>query len=38
MQMILQGPYGSLNPPMTLFDIVGEPLLIAGILNLVGLA
>ncbi len=30
MQMIFQDPYGSLNPRMTLFDIVGEPLLIAG--------
>jgi len=29
MQMIFQDPYGSLNPRMTLFDIVGEPLLIA---------
>ena len=26
MQMIFQDPYGSLNPRMTLFDIVGEPL------------
>jgi peptide/nickel transport system ATP-binding protein len=30
MQMIFQDPYGSLNPRMTLFDIVGEPLLIEG--------
>ncbi len=30
MQMIFQDPYGSLNPRMTLFDIVGEPLLIGG--------
>ena len=30
MQMIFQDPYGSLNPRMTLFDIVGEPLLMAG--------
>jgi peptide/nickel transport system ATP-binding protein len=30
MQMIFQDPYGSLNPRMTLFDIVGEPLLIHG--------
>ncbi len=33
MQMIFQDPYGSLNPRMTLFDIVGEPLLIAGMRN-----
>ncbi len=30
MQMIFQDPYGSLNPRMTLFDIVGEPLFVAG--------
>ncbi len=30
MQMIFQDPYGSLNPRMTLFDIVGEPLLVHG--------
>jgi len=30
MQMIFQDPYGSLNPRKTLFDIVGEPLLMAG--------
>ncbi len=30
MQMIFQDPYGSLNPRMTLFDIVGEPLLVNG--------
>nr|MBC7245355.1 ATP-binding cassette domain-containing protein [Chloroflexota bacterium] len=29
-QMIFQDPYGSLNPRMTLFDIVGEPLLVNG--------
>ena len=33
MQMIFQDPYGSLNPRMTLFDIVGEPLLMAGMTN-----
>ena len=31
MQMIFQDPYGSLNPRMTLFDIVGEPMLVNGI-------
>lgn len=30
-QIILQDPYGSLNPRMTVLDIVGEPLLINGI-------
>ena len=30
MQMIFQDPFSSLNPRMTLFDIVGEPLLLAG--------
>ncbi|MGD8751964.1 MAG: ATP-binding cassette domain-containing protein [Anaerolineales bacterium] len=29
-QMIFQDPYSSLNPRMTLFDIVGEPLLVHG--------
>jgi len=33
MQMIFQDPYGSLNPRMTLFDIVGEPLLVHGMTN-----
>jgi peptide/nickel transport system ATP-binding protein len=28
MQMIFQDPFSSLNPRMTLFDIVGEPLLV----------
>ena len=31
MQMIFQDPYGSLNPRMTVGDIVGEPLLVHGI-------
>jgi peptide/nickel transport system ATP-binding protein len=31
MQMIFQDPYSSLNPRMTLFDIVGEPLLVNGV-------
>jgi len=30
MQMIFQDPYGSLNPRMTLLEIVGEPLLVNG--------
>ena len=30
MHMIFQDPYGSLNPRMNLFDIVGEPLLVNG--------
>lgn len=30
MQMIFQDPFSSLNPRMTLFDIVGEPLLVQG--------
>ncbi len=33
MQMIFQDPYASLNPRMTLFDIVGEPLLMSGMKN-----
>jgi peptide/nickel transport system ATP-binding protein len=33
MQMIFQDPYSSLNPRMTLFDIIGEPLLIHGMTN-----
>lgn len=33
MQMIFQDPFSSLNPRMTLFDIVGEPLLLNGIKN-----
>ena len=31
MQMIFQDPFSSLNPRMTIFDIVGEPLLVSGI-------
>jgi peptide/nickel transport system ATP-binding protein len=30
-QMIFQDPFGSLNPRMTLFDNVGEPLLVNGL-------
>jgi peptide/nickel transport system ATP-binding protein len=33
MQMIFQDPFASLNPRMTLFDIVGEPLLVHGKTN-----
>jgi len=31
MQMIFQDPYSSLNPRMTLLEIVGEPLLVQGV-------
>src|SRR5256886_16875314 len=31
MQMIFQDPFTSLNPRMTLLDLVGEPLLVHGI-------
>ena len=31
MQMIFQDPFSSLNPRMTLLDIIGEPLLVNGI-------
>ncbi len=30
MQMVFQDPFSALNPRMTLFDIVGEPLLVQG--------
>jgi peptide/nickel transport system ATP-binding protein len=33
MQMVFQDPYASLNPRMTLLDIVGEPLLVNGMAN-----
>lgn len=33
MQMIFQDPFSSLNPRMTLFDIIGEPLLLHGLKN-----
>jgi peptide/nickel transport system ATP-binding protein len=31
MQMVFQDPYGSLNPRMTLLEIVGEPMLVHGV-------
>ncbi|MBI4559815.1 MAG: ATP-binding cassette domain-containing protein [Candidatus Hydrogenedentes bacterium] len=31
MQMIFQDPFGSLNPRMTVFEIIGEPLLVNGL-------
>ncbi len=30
MQMIFQDPYSSLNPRMTLLDLIGEPMVVAG--------
>lgn len=33
LQMIFQDPYASLNPRMTVLDIVGEPLLVNGMTN-----
>lgn len=33
MQMIFQDPFSSLNPRMTLLDIVGEPLIVNGVGN-----
>lgn len=33
MQMIFQDPFSSLNPRMTLFEIIGEPLLVNGMSN-----
>jgi len=33
MQMIFQDPFSSLNPRMTLLEIVGEPLLVNGVTN-----
>jgi peptide/nickel transport system ATP-binding protein len=33
MQMIFQDPYSSLSPRMNLFEIVGEPLLVNGMVN-----
>ncbi len=33
MQMIFQDPYSSLNPRMTVADIIGEPLLVNGVAN-----
>ena len=37
MQMIFQDPYASLNPRMTVYDTLGEPLLLHGLVNKAGL-
>ena len=34
MQMIFQDPFSSLNPRMTIMDIIGEPLLVNGMTRL----
>jgi peptide/nickel transport system ATP-binding protein len=33
MQMVFQDPFSSLNPRMTILDIIGEPMLVNGIKN-----
>ena len=38
MQMIFQDPFSSLNPRMTLLDIIGEPLLVNGVRQPAGAA
>ncbi len=38
MQMIFQDPFASLNPRMTVFDTLAEPLLLHGIANRAGVA
>ena len=37
MQMIFQDPYASLNPRMTVYDTLGEPLLLHGLVHKAGL-
>ena len=37
MQMIFQDPYASLNPRMTVYDTLAEPLLLHGLINKAGL-
>ena len=37
MQMIFQDPYASLNPRMTVYDTLAEPLLLHGLVNKAGL-
>ena len=37
MQMIFQDPYASLNPRMTVYDTLAEPLLLHGLVNKTGL-